>query len=104
MTDTWTRAAASSDLEPDAVIGVQVGGQDLALYRYEGTVYATHNVCTHAYALLSDGYFEDGEIECPIHAARFCIKTGRALCAPASIAVKTYEVQEKNGDILVKLA
>ncbi|TAD91261.1 MAG: non-heme iron oxygenase ferredoxin subunit [Alphaproteobacteria bacterium] len=98
----WHRAAASADLAEGAVLGRTVAGQDIALYRYEGQVYATHNICTHAYALLSDGYFEDGEIECPIHAARFDVRTGRALCAPASVPVKTFQVEEKDGDIWVK--
>ncbi|MGN5477172.1 Rieske 2Fe-2S domain-containing protein [Cupriavidus basilensis] len=50
-------------------------------YRSDDQYFVTDNVCTHRYALLSDGYLEDGCIECPLHQARFDIRTGQAMCA-----------------------
>jgi nitrite reductase/ring-hydroxylating ferredoxin subunit len=52
----WHVAARSSDLKEAEVLGVNVNRLPIALYRIEGTVYATSNVCTHEFALLSDGY------------------------------------------------
>ena len=71
------------------------------MYRSAGEFFATDNVCTHAYALLSDGYLEDGCIECPLHQARFDIRTGQALCAPATLDLKTYPVKVEGEDVLV---
>ena len=78
----WIRIASTDQLtDDDEVIPVAAGDKQLALYRSEGEFYASDNVCTHAYALLSDGYLEDGCIECPLHQARFDIRTGKAMRA-----------------------
>ncbi len=70
-TNGWVKAAERSALGEGDVIGVIVNGQELALYDIEGQVFATDDICTHAYAKLSDGWFDNGEIECPLHAGRF---------------------------------
>jgi 3-phenylpropionate/trans-cinnamate dioxygenase ferredoxin subunit len=97
----WTRIASTGQLEDDEVMAVVVDGRKIALYRSGGEYFATDNVCTHAYALLSDGYLEDGCIECPLHQARFDIRTGKALCEPATEDVATYPVRVEGDDIFV---
>ena len=97
----WTRVAGTGQLEDDETLAVVVEGRKIALYRSEGEFFATDNVCTHAYALLSDGFLEDGCIECPLHQARFDIRTGKALCAPATVDVTTYPVKVDGEDLLV---
>ncbi len=77
----WTRIASTDALQDDEVMAVEADGKQLALYRSDGEFFVSDNVCTHAYALLSDGYLEDGCIECPLHQARFDIRTGKVLCA-----------------------
>jgi 3-phenylpropionate/trans-cinnamate dioxygenase ferredoxin subunit len=69
-----------------------------------GELYATDNICTHAYACLSDGYLEDGIIECPLHAGRFEVKTGKALGAPVTKDIELFSVKLEGDDVLVKLA
>ena len=46
---------------------------------------------------------EDGCIECPLHAARFDVKTGKALCAPAETNLQVFEVKVEGGDLLLKV-
>ncbi|WP_459618812.1 non-heme iron oxygenase ferredoxin subunit [Bordetella sp. 2513F-2] len=99
----WIKIATTDQLEDDEVMPIEAGEAKLALYRSEGEFYASDNICTHAYALLSDGYLEDGCIECPLHQARFDIKTGRALCAPATRDIRTYPIKVENGDVYVDL-
>ena len=60
-------------------------------------------MCTHATGLLADGWVEDGEIECPLHQARFDIRTGKALCEPATEDLRTYPVKVEGGDVLIDL-
>lgn len=98
---TWTRIAAATQLQDDEVIPVALGDAQLALYRSAGEFHVTDNVCTHQYALLSDGYLEDGCIECPLHQARFDLRTGTALCAPATQPIRVYPVRVEGGDVLV---
>jgi nitrite reductase/ring-hydroxylating ferredoxin subunit len=100
---TFKFAAKLNDLSADAPFATQVEGERIALYVLDAEVFATHDVCTHQFALLSDGYLEDGCIECPLHQARFDIRTGAALCAPASAPIRTYEVLVEGDDVMVNL-
>jgi naphthalene 1,2-dioxygenase ferredoxin component len=85
------------------VIGVEVAGRQIALYDCDGTIYATDNICTHAYARLSDGWLDGTAIECPLHAARFDVRTGKVLAPPATEDLKTYPVRVTDGDIEIGL-
>ena len=42
-------------------------------------------------------------VECPLHAASFCLKTGKALCLPATDPLTTYPVHVEGGDIFIDL-
>ena len=97
----WTRIAAATQLQDDEVIPVALGDAQLALYRSAGEFHVTDNVCTHQHALRSDGYVEDGCIECPLHQARFDLRTGAALCAPATQPIRVYPVRVEGDDVLV---
>jgi naphthalene 1,2-dioxygenase system ferredoxin subunit len=99
----WVRAASRSDLPEGEVLGVEIAGRSLALYDVEGEVFATDNICTHAYARLSDGWLDGDLIECPLHAARFNVRTGRVLDPPATEDLKSYPVRVIEGEIQVKL-
>ena len=52
-------------------MGLVLKERPVALVRSGGEWHALHNICTHQFALLSDGYVEDGCIECPLHQGRF---------------------------------
>lgn len=100
---TFTYAANLSDLVEDEPLAVRLGDEQIALYRLDGEVYATHNVCTHQFALLSDGYMEDGCIECPLHQGKFDIKTGAAMCSPVTQAIRVYPVRVEGDQVMVDL-
>jgi 3-phenylpropionate/trans-cinnamate dioxygenase ferredoxin component len=99
----WTRVAAAGEVMEGEVLGVQAAGQEIALYRHEGEYFATSNICSHQYALLSDGYFEDGCIECPLHQGRFDVRSGRALCAPLTEDIKAYPVRVEGDELFADL-
>jgi 3-phenylpropionate/trans-cinnamate dioxygenase ferredoxin subunit len=104
MTDTnveFHEVGNDGDIEEEGAIQVTVGKTDIAIYRLEGELYASDDICTHAYASLADGFIEDGQVECPLHGACFDIKTGKAMTAPASIDLRTYPVKVENGKVLV---
>ncbi len=104
MNTQWFAVADVDDLLEDDVIGVEVEGKELALYLIEGEVYATDNICTHGLARLSDGFVEDGQIECPLHQGKFCIKTGKAMCAPLESDVQSYRTKIDNNKVHVSFA
>ncbi|HTV88870.1 MAG TPA: non-heme iron oxygenase ferredoxin subunit [Stellaceae bacterium] len=99
----WVTAAKRSDLAPGDVLGVVLNGREIALYELDGELYATDDVCTHAYARLSDGFLDRDEIECPLHAGRFDVKTGKATAPPCTDDLKTYPVRIAGDAIEVKL-
>ena len=42
-------------------------------------------------------------MECPFHFARFSLRTGAVLCAPAILPLKTFAVKVEDGKIYVDL-
>jgi naphthalene 1,2-dioxygenase ferredoxin component len=103
MDQDWINAAALSDVPEGDVIGVQVGGKEIALCEVNGEVFATDNICTHGHARLSDGFLEGREIECPLHQGRFDVCSGVALCAPLTENIRTYTVRIENMRVMLKL-
>jgi len=73
------------------------------LYKINGEVYCTSNLCTHSEAYLSDGYLEGYEIECPLHGARFDVRDGRVLCQPASKDIATFPVRIEDGEVFIEM-
>ncbi len=100
----WHELSGAQAPGEDEAIGVTVGNRPIAVCRSGGALYALDNVCTHQFALLSDGYVEDGYIECPLHQGRFDLKTGAPLCAPVTQPVRVYPVKSENGAVYVDIA
>jgi len=86
----WTKVAERVALERASLLPVQVDGQEIALYWLDGEPLATANICTHAFARLTDGFVDGACIECPIHQAQFDIKTGAVVAGPADEPIRTY--------------
>ena len=84
------RAIESEDLPP------------LALYNVDGELYATSNICTHAIAILTDGYLEGDTVECPLHGGCFNVKTGEATHFPCEEPLQTYEVEVRGSEVFVR--
>jgi naphthalene 1,2-dioxygenase system ferredoxin subunit len=94
---TWQPTLPPSDLEQYGVAQAIVGGVKVALYAVDGEYFATADLCTHGAASLADGYLDGELIECPLHQGTFNVKTGAAVGAPCSVAVKTFPVKLENG-------
>lgn len=77
----------------------------IAVIRGEsGDLFAIDDTCSHAEASLSEGFVEGDQVECPLHMAMFCLKTGKACTPPATKPVQTHEVQIENGIVYVELS
>jgi naphthalene 1,2-dioxygenase ferredoxin component len=103
MSDQWIDVTATEDIPEDDVIGADIAGKSIALYRVEGEVFATDNLCTHGNARLCDGFLEGYEIECPLHQGKFDIRNGKAMCAPLTEDVKTYPIKIEGDRVFVAI-
>ena len=104
MSDVTFHTVATTDqLEEDEAMQVLVEGKEVSIINLGGQFYAMDDICSHAYASMSDGYIEGDCIECPLHGAQFNIKTGKAETPPATVDLATYEVKVDGTNILVGL-
>lgn len=101
--DGWHPVAEVGDVEEDDAVQVRVGEACLALFNVGGKYYATSDICTHAYAHLSQGYIQDDTVECPLHQGVFHIPTGRAMTPPVTENLRTYPVKVEAGRIYVQV-
>jgi 3-phenylpropionate/trans-cinnamate dioxygenase ferredoxin subunit len=75
----------------------------VALCNVDGDFHAFEDDCTHQFTHLSDGEFTDSEVKCPLHGAKFDVKTGAAKSLPAVKPVPKHEVKVENGNVYVAL-
>ncbi|WBM37488.1 non-heme iron oxygenase ferredoxin subunit [Alcaligenes faecalis] len=99
----WIKISETDAIDNEESLAIEWEGKKLALHKLDDEFHLTDNVCTHQYALLSDGYLEDGCVECPLHQAKFCLRTGKAMNAPATVDIKVYPLRIEGNDILADL-
>lgn len=105
MTDDggeWMKVASLSALPAGQMIGVEVGDKSIAIYNVDGEIFATDNLCTHAFATLTDGVLDGDVIECPLHGGCFKVKTGEGLGPPVPSDLQTYPARIVGDSIEVK--
>ncbi|MDA3032984.1 MAG: Rieske 2Fe-2S domain-containing protein [Actinomycetota bacterium] len=60
-------------------------------------------MCTHQAERLFDGLLEGCVIECPKHMARFDVRTGEALCRPATKPLPTFPCEVRDDEVWVRV-
>jgi MocE subfamily Rieske [2Fe-2S] domain protein len=100
----WIEVCASEALKKEDVVRFDHEGKTYAIYRTaDGKLYATDGICTHGNAHLADGLVKGTVIECAKHNGRYDIRDGSPRRAPVCVALKTYDVRERDGKIIVDL-
>ncbi len=99
----WHPAGSTGDVSEDMPLTIKAGDKDVGVYVLDGQYYALEDICPHAYALLSQGFVMDGEIECPLHAARFNISSGKCTAGPGGRDLKVYPLRIEDDRIFVKV-
>jgi len=74
--------AKTTELKPGEMKRVLVDGERVCLVNLDGTYYALRDRCGHQKAALSKGKLKGSVVECPLHFARFDVRTGKALSGP----------------------
>lgn len=100
---TWLNVCAVGEIEDGEARKVDAVRPPIAVYHLDGEYYATADTCSHADSSLSEGYVEEGTVECVWHFAKFCLRTGAAQTLPATDPIRTYEVKVEDGAVHVLL-
>ena len=99
----WIDVAAEGDVAEDGVLAVNAADEELALFKLGGEVFALVDRCSHGAARLSDGYIEDGCVECPLHQGLVDIRSGEPRAEPIVAAIRRFPARIRNGRIEVEL-
>lgn len=92
------------DVAPNSALRVVVDGTPIAIFNVHGELYAIGDTCTHEDYSLSDGELVDQyTVECPLHGAQFDLRTGVALCLPATGTAGSYPVWVEDGDLKLEI-
>jgi 3-phenylpropionate/trans-cinnamate dioxygenase ferredoxin subunit len=102
---TETVVARLDDIAHGTAVKVEVDGRAVALVRCGDDVYAIGDVCSHANVSLSEGEVlcEEREIECWKHGSTFSLVDGEPQSLPATQPVPVYEVDVRDGDVVVRV-
>jgi 3-phenylpropionate/trans-cinnamate dioxygenase ferredoxin component len=93
---------ALQDLPAGEAVRIE-GDVPIAVFNVDGTLYAIDDTCTHQEASLADGWLEGCQVECPLHAACFDLRTGMPSGPPAKKPVRTHEVVVVDGHVYVNV-
>ncbi len=101
----FVTVADVSELPAGATLAVVVDGREIGLFNCAGSIYATADICSHAFAELHEGELDsdDCTIECPLHGARFDLASGRPLSLPATEPIAVYPVRIEGTAIQVQV-
>ncbi len=97
----FVKVAQVSEIRPGEMMMVNVGSEQVLIANVNGNIHACEDICSHAYASLSEGDLNGEEVECPLHGGIFSLITGEALTPPADDPIKLYQVQVDGDDILI---
>tara|TARA_R110002124_G_scaffold58227_8_gene162346 strand:+ start:2309 stop:2644 length:336 start_codon:yes stop_codon:yes gene_type:complete len=91
----WIDVCKDSDFEDNTRKLVELDDTDVLIFKIDNNYYAVDHFCTHADYELDDGEVDLKEcnIKCPLHDAKFCLKTGKALTPPAFEDLPIYKVR-----------
>jgi nitrite reductase/ring-hydroxylating ferredoxin subunit len=97
----FVKMAELGELSPGDLKMVEVGDDQILLANVAGSIYACDNVCTHAFAPLSEGGLDEEQVECPLHGAGFNVTTGEVIGPPAVENLRVFQVRIDGQDVLV---
>ena len=97
----FIKVAQVSEINPGEMMSVEVENEQVLLVNVDGNIHAVDDICSHAYATLSEGDLSGEEVECPLHGGSFNAITGAPINPPANEPLRVYSVQIEGDDILV---
>ncbi len=96
----WKTVASVSEFAAADRKLVDLGdGRLVGVFKVGEEYFAVDAWCSHQRASLMHGDLDGYEIICPVHGARFDIRTGRHLSLPAVRPIRRYNVRVRDRNI-----
>lgn len=100
----FVTVAKTEDVPEGSATAFPVAGQEVAVARAGGRLFAFGDICTHRHCNLAmGGEIEGTTITCECHGSIFEMSDGSVLEGPATEPIATFEVHEEGGQIGVKV-
>jgi naphthalene 1,2-dioxygenase system ferredoxin subunit len=100
----WIAAIAADDVPLGTMVPLEIGELKIAIYNVDDVFRATSNICTHQFALLTDGWLDGPRVECPLHGGQFDVTNGKAQGGTVVCDLQTYPCRAASGMIEVRVA
>ena len=97
----FIKVAQVSELRTGEMMAVTLGDDQVLLTNIDGNFHAIDDVCSHAYACLSDGDINGEETACPRHGGSFNAITGMPMNPPAEESLRVFQVKVEGDDVFV---
>ena len=93
---------ALDDVADGGMIGGHVGDESVLLARRGQEIFAIGATCSHYGGPLAEGLMVGDAVHCPWHHARFSLRTGEAIAAPAFNPMPCWRVETRDGKAFVR--
>ena len=98
----FVKVAEKSDLTDGFSKVVNVEGRSIALFRVKDEYFALANTCLHRGGPLGEGSLSGSVVTCLWHGWKFDVRTGAFTVIP-TLKVKSYNVKEQDGSVMVEI-
>jgi NADPH-dependent 2,4-dienoyl-CoA reductase/sulfur reductase-like enzyme/nitrite reductase/ring-hydroxylating ferredoxin subunit len=93
---------ARDEIPDGGMLAGHVGEETVLLARRGNDVFAMGATCSHYGGPLADGLLVDDTVRCPWHHARFSLRSGEAIGAPAFNPLPCWRVEQRDGKVIVR--
>lgn len=107
------KVCKTSDVAKAAMKGFIVKEKQILVANIDGQFFAVDALCPHMNGYLPSGKLENGEVVCPVHRARYDVKTGKLVknvdmlvkmaTGHSAKDLKTYPVKVEGADVLIDI-
>lgn len=98
----FVKVAELGDVPTDTGLVVEVGREEIALFRLGDEVFAIDNMCPHMGAPIGGGWLEGEVVVCPFHAWEVNVRTGQVVFYP-TMCTKTFPCKVEDGAVWVEV-
>jgi nitrite reductase/ring-hydroxylating ferredoxin subunit len=94
----YVKIAKVGDLSATRGLSLRVDGEEVALFRVGGEVFAVRNDCPHQhFSLLHQGALKEYALTCPMHGWTFDLRTGTSIIGNGNL--RRYNVKIVGDDV-----